>query len=321
MAAAGGMTRRPFVPVIGHGPIGQQVTGRLVADGHPVRVIQRHAPPELPDGAVFARADATDAGALFDAIDGCETAVLAIGLPYAGKVWRDGWPRAMAATLDACDRAGARLVFADNLYLYGPQDRPLTEDMPAADYGVKPAVRSAITRLWQRAQDAGRVRTAAVRAPDFFGPGVAKSILGTPLMGRLAAGKPAQVLISADQPHDVVHVADVARAIVSLLEAPDDAYGQAWHVPTPPTRTLREIAAIAAGALGVPARVQVLPRWLARGLGLAMPQLRETVEMHFLFDRPYVVDAGRFAARFWSDVAPLEVSIAETARSFRDAAG
>ena len=45
----------------------------------------------------------------------------------------------------------------------------------------------------------------------------------------------------ADMPHDIAYVPDYARAVVSLLDAPDDAFGQAWHVPCAPIRTPREL--------------------------------------------------------------------------------
>lgn len=305
-----------LIPVIGYGPIGREVTRQLLAKGYRVRVIQRRAPPDLPSGATFARADAMDAGELARAVAGAKTIVLALGLPYDGRIWAEGWPRAMRAVLTACGRVGARMVYADNLYLYGPQDKPLIETLAPVDYGLKPTARSAATRLWQAAHAEGQVATAAVRAPDFFGPGVTTSILGATTLGRMAQGKSAQMLISADHPHDIVHIADFARAIVTLVEAPDDAYGQAWHVPTPPIKTLRETLTIAADAMGVPLRLSVLPAWAARGLGLFMPQLREALEMHFLLDRPYVVDSRKFRSRFWSDVAPLEISVASTARSY-----
>ena len=61
----------------------------------------------------------------------------------------------MANLIDGCAAGGARLVFADNLYEYGPQTRPLTEDMPLTNYGRKPAIRAEVTRLWKSAHDIG----------------------------------------------------------------------------------------------------------------------------------------------------------------------
>ncbi len=309
---------RPLpIPVIGYGPLGRAITHVLVESGREVLVVQRTTPTDMPEGARFAAADVMNANALAEAIGQADTVILAIGLPYEGRVWAQGWPRAMASVLDVCERLGARLVFADNLYLYGPQDRPLTEDMPPVDYGVKPKARAEATRLWQKANDQGRVKTAAVRAPDFYGPGVEQSILGFATLGNLARGKAAQVVASPDFPHDVAHIRDFARAVVTLADAPDDAYGQAWHVPTAQTLTLREQLEIAAKALEVPLKVSVLPGWLQPVLGLFVPYLREVKEMHFLFDRPYLVDSSKFRARFWSDVTPLEGGLAEAAKSFR----
>ena len=304
------------IPVIGYGPIGREVTRLLIERGLQVRIVQRSAPAVVPEGATYVKANVMEAEEVFDAIGGAGTIVLALGLPYSGKVWSEQWPIAMRSLLAACEKAGARMVYADSLYLYGPRSQPLHEGLPPVNYGLKPTARSEATRLWQNAFAEGRVKTAAVRAPDFFGPGVETSILGAPTLGRLAQGRSAQVLISADYLHDIVHITDFARAIVTLVEAPDEAFGEAWHVPTPPTKTLREAITIAADAMGVPAKISVVPGWLARLLAFIVPQIREAMELHYLTDRPYIVDSTKFRERFWSDVDPLEKSIAETAKTY-----
>lgn len=306
------------IPVIGYGAIGREVTQQLLEKGYKVRVIQRREPRDLPDGATFTAADAMDAAALAKAVGPAKTIIYALGLPYDSKVWLEGWPRALAAILTACEKVGARMVYTDSMYLYGPKDQPLTEDMPPVDYGQKPKARAMATRLWQKAFEEGRVKTVAVRAPDFYGPGVATSILGATTFGRIARGKSAQVLISADHPHDIVHIRDFSRALITLAEAPDDAYGQAWHVPSPPTKTLREYLQFGADALGQPLKITVLPGWLAKIIGLFNPLVHEAMDLHFLMDRPHLVNSEKFKERFWSDVMPLEESIAETVRSFQN---
>ena len=189
--------------------------------------------------------------------------------------------------------------------------------MPLIDVGLKPAARAAATRIWQAASAAGRVKFAAVRGPDFYGPGVGLSVLGDTSLGALARGKPAMWFHSADTPHDIAYVPDYARAVVSLLDAPDDAFGQAWHVPCAPTRRPRELLALGAAALGVPLKVRSLPFWAMRGLGLVNPLIGEFVEMRFQWERPYRVDSSKFAARFWSDATPFEEGIPRAAMSFR----
>jgi nucleoside-diphosphate-sugar epimerase len=205
----------------------------------------------------------------------------------------------------------------DNLYMYGPQTEPLKETMALSDYPVKPAARAAATRIWQAASAAGRIKFAAVRGPDFYGPGVSQALLGATSLGALARGKPAMWLNDADIPHDIAYVPDYARAVVSLIDAPDDAFGQAWHVPCAPTRRPRELLALAAETLGVPLRIRNIPFWAMRALGVFTPEMAELAEMRFQWDRPYRVDSSKFKARFWSDPTPFEVGIPAAARSFR----
>ncbi|MGA2494292.1 MAG: NAD-dependent epimerase/dehydratase family protein, partial [Roseiarcus sp.] len=251
---------------------------------------------------------------------GLSQVVLAIGFPYVGALWREAWPRTMTNFVEACAAEGARLVFFDNLYMYGPQTAPLSETTPLQPYGVKPAARVAATRIWLAASEAGRLRVAALRAPDFYGAGAAQAHLGDTAFGALVRGGRAFFIGSPDMPHDFAYVPDCARAVISLLEAPDDAFGQAWHVPCAPTRTPREILALGAAAIGVAPKAIGLPPALIAPLGLFMPPLRELAEMRFQWDRPYRVDSSRFRARFWSDATPFEVGAPATALWFRDRA-
>ena len=209
-------------------------------------------------------------------------------------------------------------MFVDNLYMYGPQTEPLREDMPLSDYPLKPAARSAATRIWQAASAAGRIRFAAVRGPDFYGPGVTHAMLGDTSLGALARGKAAMWINDADMPHDIVYVPDFARAVVSLLDAPDDAFGQAWHVPCAPIRRPRELLALAADGAGrAAARAQPAVLGDAGDERVHARNCGEFAEMRFQWDRPYRVDAAKFAARFWSDPTPFEIGVPEAARSFR----
>lgn len=308
------------IAVLGFGAVGRACIDALDgAQWQPV-VAQRRRPADLPGHAAFRACDVLDADSVRAAVAGCSQVVLAVGFAYRTEVWRDAWPRAMSNVLDACAGARARLVFVDNLYMYGPQTAPLREDMPMVDGEGKPGIRAAITRQWLAAHAAGRVQVAAIRAPDFYGPGVRLSHLGDVGFAALAARRRAWLLAPPDTPHDFAYVPDIARAVVTLLEAPADAFGHAWHVPCAPTRTPREILSLGADALGVPLKLAAIPLRVAGALGTAVPFLKEFAEMRHTFDRPYCVDATRFGQRFWSDPTPFELGAALTARSFVPAA-
>jgi nucleoside-diphosphate-sugar epimerase len=308
------MTNR--LVVFGFGPVGKATVALARQRGFEVAVAQRSKPERLDAGVTFIPCDSLDADAVARAVQGAGHVVVAVGFPYVSAVWKEVWPRAMHNLVEACAAHGARMVFADNLYMYGPQREPLREVMPLTDYGAKPAVRAQITRIWQAASEAGRLKVAALRAPDFYGPGVGLSHLGDIAFGALARDRAATLIFPPDLPHAFAYVPDIGRAIVTLLEAPDDAYGQAWHVPCAPTTTPRRILELGAAAIGRKPRIRSMPLWVLPLAGVFSGFMREIAEMRFTFDRPYEVDSRKFAARFWKDATPFEIGAPETARAF-----
>jgi nucleoside-diphosphate-sugar epimerase len=307
------------IGVIGYGAVGRATADMLANRGDAVRIVQRQKPKELPHECTFFAADSIDREATIQACAGMDTVVCCLGFPYDSVLWRRVWPTAMANLIDGCAAGGARFVFADNLYAYGPQTSPLTEEMPLTNYGRKPAIRAEVTKLWKSAHDTGRVRAVAVRASDFYGPDAPTSMVSAFGVARLVAGKPALMPYSPEHLHDFCYVPDFARALVTLVDAPDDAYGQAWHVPNAPTRTLRDVLTLAASLIGVPPRISVLPPALRPIVGLFSKEVREMAEMTFQWDRPYLVDSSKFATRFWNDATPFESGLANTISFYRSA--
>jgi nucleoside-diphosphate-sugar epimerase len=311
------MTNKTTV-IFGYGPVGRLISQGLLARGESVRIAQRSRPADLPSNAQFASCDILDRDAVRHAVQGVTQVVLSVGFPYDSRTWRTAWPTTMNNIVEVCADAGVRLVFIDNLYQIGPQDEPKREDMPLSNRGNKPAIRAEVTRIWQAASD--RVRVAALRSPDFYGPGVGVSQLGSHAFGQLAKGNAATLIAPPDTPHDFAYVPDVARAAITLLDAPDDAYGQVWNMPCAPTRTPREILLLGADAIGVPLKVRAMPLWLLPVLAPFSRIMKEVMDVGFTFDRPYVVDATKFKRRFWADVTPFEVGAPLTAQSFASSA-
>jgi nucleoside-diphosphate-sugar epimerase len=298
--------------VLGAGPVGLALVDELRVLGRDVRVVTRSGIADLPEGVEIVAADISDPA---QAVRACTDAAVVygcVGLDYTG--WPERWPPMMAGMLAGAEAAGARFVFMDNLYMYGPVDEPMREDMPLTDYGRKPATRAVITRMWQEAHAAGRVRAVAVRASDFYGPRVRNAALGDLSFGRLMAGKAAQVLGDPDQPHSVAYVPDIARALVTLADAADEDYGRAWHTPHAPARTVREMVELFAREVGREAKFQTAPAWLLRLMGIFDANAGEVVEMIYQWRRPFLVDDGTYRARFGGEATPLAEGIAATAR-------
>jgi nucleoside-diphosphate-sugar epimerase len=305
------------IVVLGHGPVGKATAELLASQGHQVIVAQRHRPEALSPEIAFMTCDALDALSLDRTLQSAAQVVVALGFPYDTAIWQDAWPRAMTNLLTVCAKRNLRMVFIDNLYMYGPQTTALKEIMPLTTMGGKPGVRALITKLWQEASVAGTVKVAALRAPDFYGPRVSQSHLGDASFGAMAKDKRPTLIAPPDTPHDFAYVPDIARAVGYLLRADDAAFGQAWHMPCAPTKTPREILQLARGT-NSPVKVSALPLWSLPLIGTFIPFLRELKEMRFQFDRPYYVNAEKFTKHFDFTPTPFEIGAPATLASFKN---
>ena len=205
----------------------------------------------------------------------------------------------------------------ENLYMYGPTDgRSLTEDLPHAPNTRKGTVRARMSEELMEAHKSGRMRVAIRRASDHVGPRVLASAAGEQVFGRAVEGKSAQVAGDPDQPHTYTYAPDIGRGLVILGER-EEALGRAWHLPSPETVTTRRFVETIFEEAGGPARVQTAPKIVLRAMGLFNPPLRETIEMLYEFEEPFVVDHSAFAGAFGDHATPLEKSVRETVRWYR----
>ena len=220
-------------------------------------------------------------------------------MPYDTAVWRRDWPRLIDNVIAACAASGTRLVFFDNVYALAASSYPgMRENAPVDPPSAKGAVRAdVLARLW-RAHEDGAVEVSVARAADFYGPGIGNSVLLELVVKRLAAGKAAQWLGDPDSVHSFTYTPDAGRHL-ALLGNDARAFGESWHLPTAPDPwTPREWVERAAALLGVAPKLQVLPRWLWRGLAVFNRDLRELYDVRQQVAGPYVFDSGKFERAF-----------------------
>jgi nucleoside-diphosphate-sugar epimerase len=329
-AAASARTARPSAAehvVFGAGAVGLAVADALLARGvapGQVRVVNRSGQAPLPAGVQALGGDASDPGFAIHAAAGARVVYQVLNAPY--DRWAEDFPALQDGVIDAAAAAGARLVTLENVYAYGAPvtgpdgtARPFTEDSALAAHTRKGAVRARMHAALMTAHAAGRVEVAVGRASDYFGPhGGGQAVnLGDQAMRAALAGRQAQVLGDPDQPHTYSYIPDIAAGLAILGEHPD-APGKVWHLPNDPrTRTTRQLLDLAYQAAGHPrARVQRVPVLALRALGLFKPAVRETIEMLYEFDRPFVVDSFRITA-LGARHTPLEQAIETTLASYR----
>lgn len=275
--------------IVGAGPVGSATALSLVEEGHRVRLVTRSG--QGPDHVAIERvaADATDVDRLATLSRGAQALYNCANPPY--HRWPELWPPLAAALLAAAERSGAVLVAMSNLYGYGPVDRPMTEDLPLAATSVKGRVRAQMWLDMLAAHESGRVRATEARASDFVGRG-AKSAFTTLIAPKVRAGRAASVPANVDLPHSLTYPGDAGRTL-AVLGTDERAWGRAWHVPSPPASTLRDVARRYAELTGAPPpRLRTMPNVVLRVGGLFSPEAREFGEVRYQFERPFVLDSS-----------------------------
>ena len=277
------------------GGTGSAVVRELAARGLRVRAVTRRGTGDVPDGVEQAAADIGTAGGARQA---CESAAVVYHCAQPDYTrWPELFPPMTEAILDGATEAGAKLVFADNLYMYGPADGPMTEETPLRAEGKKGRIRIEMASAVLRAHVAGRLRTTIGRSSDYYGPRGTGSTVGDNIMRTALRGKRTRWLGSLDQPHTLNYLEDMGRALVTLGER-DEADGQIWHLPAAEPLTGRQFLKLVFEEVGHSPKIGVASRPMIRVAGLFKPFLRELNETLYQFERPFVSDASKFQGAF-----------------------
>ena len=296
------------------GVIANELANILAAAKTPFRLVGRNPKP-VGTAEVFA-ADLSDGEQTIRAVAGSELVYLLVGIKYDITQWRELWPRIMANTIEACKRAHARLIFFDNVYMYGKVAGPMTEDTPYSPSSKKGEVRARIATALMNEVKSGDLRAMIARAADFYGPDKRNSVANILVFDALAAGNKPSWLVNADVPHSFTYTPDAARGLTMLAER-ESAWNQIWHLPTAPEPpTGKEFIAMAAAEFGVPAKYRVLNRPVLRVVGWFRPEIRESYEMLYQSDSSYLFDSTKFARALGFGGTPYRDGIRIAAQSY-----
>jgi nucleoside-diphosphate-sugar epimerase len=277
------------------GATGSAVVSELARRGEPVCAVTRTGKGAVPEGV---RQVAADVGTAEGARYACEDATVVYHCaqpPYTK--WPELFPPMTKAVIGAAAAAGAKLVFADNLYAYGPADGPMTEETQQRAQGRKGRTRVEMADAILRAHAEGRLRATIGRSSDYYGPRGTGSTAGENIMKPALHDKPARWLGSLDRPHTLNYLEDMSRALVTLGER-DEADGQVWHLPAAEPLTGRQFLDLVFEEAGHRPKVRRASRPMIRMAGLFNPLLRELNETLYQFEQPFVSDASKFQAAF-----------------------
>jgi nucleoside-diphosphate-sugar epimerase len=280
--------------ILGTGAIGRAIMEELVHRGESIRMVNRSGRmDEIPPGVEVVAADLYDPAKVREVTRDAKVVYQSAQPPY--HTWPEHFPPLQKSMIDGLAGSGAKLVLIENLYMYGETDgKPMTEDMPYNAHTRKGRVRGQISKAAFEAHNEGRLRVTAARGGNFFGPWGTDSTMGARVFYPLLRGKPAQLIGRTDIPHTHTFTGDFGKALVILGER-DEADGQAWHVPNDqPNMTQGELVKLFAEEAGVESKISSMGRTMMAIGGLFIPDAKESVEMMYEFDKPFVVDSRKF---------------------------
>lgn len=295
------------------GGAGSAVVRELVSRGRRVRAVSRSGRGEALPGVERVTADVSDAASLRTACAGATIVYHCANIPY--PEWSVRLLPIARNVVAACADAGATMVFMDNLYMYGRVTGPMTEATPRNPHGKKGRLRARLEELLLEAHRSGRARVIIGRASDFYGPHANSApmfLVVTPAL----QGRKASWLGSLEAPHALNYLPDVGWGLVTLAERPE-SLGDVWHLPADAPLTGRQFIEMVFQELGQRPRIGLIRRPLMLLAGLFSPMIRESIEVLYQFEHPFVMDASKFEQRFGRRVTPHREAIRQTLDALR----
>ena len=200
------------------GAIGNELVKLLSARKQSFRLVGRN--PRNVVGATEAiSADIADQEQTIRAVAGSSVVHLLVGLKYDHKLWAEMWLRIMSDSIESCKRAGAKLVFSDNVYMYGKVSGPMTEQTPFNPCSRKGEIRAKIANSIISEWKSGTLTAMIARAADFYGPDTRNGVPNILVFEPFSKNEKASWLVNDSVPHSCTYTVDAAQSLVTLAES------------------------------------------------------------------------------------------------------
>ena len=301
--------------VFGTGPLGYAVAEELLNKGKTVKMVNRSGKADLPAGAMLIRADAEDRERTREICKDAKVVYHCAMPPYTQ--WKELFPPLTTGVMEGAASANAKLIYADNLYIYGYTDSPINENTPNNPLGTKGTVRAEMSDNLLAAHKDGKVKIAIGRASDFYGPRVMASILGERVFKPALEGKTISMLGNIDVPHSYIYIKDFARGLATLGMEPN-ALGEVWHIPAAEALTTRELIHLIFNETKKTPKVQTTSPFITNLLSRFNPIIKERREVMPTYEKPYLVDYSKFQNVFGSEATPHKEAIKETVNWYKE---
>lgn len=280
------------------GTIGIPLAKELKTYTDRIRLVSRK-PKKINDTDELFALDVKNLNLLDNAIAGSEVVYITIGFDYKLSVWQNTWPPFIQSVIDACKKHSSKLVFFDNVYMYAKSAIPhMTEESLLDPPSKKGKVRKQLHDMIMNEVQTGNLKALIARSADFYGPDTNKSVLAETAAKNLLKGKKAQAFGDINKIHTYTFTPDAAKA-TALLGNTAAAFNQVWHLPTTKEKlTTKQWIELIAKEINTDPKIQTIPTWLLRTIGLFNPLIKEFPEMLYQNEMDYVFDSSKFEKAF-----------------------
>jgi nucleoside-diphosphate-sugar epimerase len=299
------------------GGLGSAVVQALVEQDKRVRAVFRTLNKGINFGnqVEVVRADVADPYQVSAICEGASVIYHCTNAPYTE--WINVLPPMMAGVIAGAEASGARVVYGDNLYMYGQVSGLIIPDLSNKATGHKGMLRAKLATDLMKAHHSGRIRATIGRASDFFGPRVLNSSMGEVVFKALIKGQTINLIGRLDVPHTYTFVEDFARGLVMLGER-EEALGEIWHIPSAETVTTQQFLDLISAEAKQKSKIRVASPLMLSLLGRFRPLLYELKEVSYEFEHPFVVDHFKYKQVFGIQTTPHREAIQKTLAWFRE---
>ena len=289
------------------GIIGTELAKNLIQYTQKIRLVSRSPKQVNPTDETMAD-NLINEEQVNKAVKGSEIVYLTVGLVYKLSVWEEQWPSIMTNVINACKEHNAKLVFFDNVYMYGKVDGWMTEESPMNPCSKKGEIRARITQQLMDEVNSGKLTALIVRSADFYGPNAKTTFVHSMVFEKLKNGKKAYWLVDDKVKHSHTYTPDAGKA-TALLGNTKSAYNQIWHLPTDRNvLTGKEFIEKVAEAYRVKPKYSVMSKWMMKLAGLFNPLAKESLEMLYQNEFDYLFDSTKFEKAFFK-ATPYQAGI------------
>ncbi|WP_029277056.1 NAD-dependent epimerase/dehydratase family protein [Pedobacter borealis] len=279
------------------GPTANALTRELSNTNETIRLVSRKPISTSNPNASWVKADLLNEAELFAAAEGSKVIYLCAGLVYDAKVWQEQWPVIIQNVINLTKRTGARLIFFDNVYMYGLVNGPMTEDTPYHPCSLKGEVRAKVAEQLMSESKAGKINVTIARAADFYGADSMNSFFDMMVLDEFAKKNSAQWIGDPNTLHSFTYIEDAGKALFLLGQTPDSG-NQIWHLPTAAPLKGKAFIKMAAKIYETKPQYLTINKLMLRLVGLFKKVVAGTVEMYYQYDHDYHFDSTKFEKAF-----------------------